>query len=46
MMGAVPWPLFLEGNVHFTAPGHVIFAELLARRIEPLLGREKVGSRE
>jgi len=44
MMGAVPWSLFLEGNVHFGPRGHVVFAESLARRVEPLLDREDSSS--
>jgi hypothetical protein len=45
MMKAVPWPFFLEGNVHFAARGHRIFAERLARRIEPLLGGKSTSLR-
>lgn len=39
MMAAVPWPQFLEGNVHFAAAGHRAFADRLAARLRPLLER-------
>jgi hypothetical protein len=40
MSRSVPWWQFLEGSVHLSAEGHRTFADRLAGRLAPLLGRE------
>jgi hypothetical protein len=42
MAQVVPWPHFLEGNVHLTAEGHAIFAQMLGDRVETLLRERRL----